>query len=77
MIRMTWQAPREDRTERAMFDVFLAAEEFQIALSETTDQGRVRQLKERLEAVIADLIRAENAAMAKAETLSRMWGAMS
>lgn len=74
MIRLaTLQAPQEDRTERAMFEAFLVADEFRVALAEAQSLDRVFQIKERIKVTLAELVDVENDALQRADvTLRRM-----
>lgn len=73
MPRLTMQAAGEDRTERALFDAFLVANDFRDALNEAQSSARAIQIKERVAAILADLTQVENEALQRANALS-VWG---
>lgn len=61
----------QDRTEGALYDAFLVAQEFRHALADASTVGRAMQIRERLKAVLQDFHSLENDAAAKSDALCR------
>lgn len=76
---LSMQAATEDRTERAMFDAFLVADEFRVAieeadslaLAESEHLARVCQIRERMAVAISELIDVENEIMRRQSAITK------